>query len=207
MNANGTIAIFESGPDGVNGIGFDDVIGIPEGSIFRGARTIQPNVQSLNSAVWIGHTDDVGLGQVSHFELTDSPFNPQPIAANQGGFILPPTFRQREWTVSARLGGSEPTTPIRDRLSGNSPVDIAVDDIFNIGAAGDLTSNQNSNLVYADHSGKGMVKAGAPAANPRFVLVALGDSGTVDVVELDSGKVVKTIVVPGVRSLSHYWRQ
>jgi DNA-binding beta-propeller fold protein YncE len=207
LNGNGSIVIFESGPDGVNGIGFDSIVGIPEGALFRGARTLHNDVVSLNSAVWVPHVDQ-GHAVVSHFELTSSTVGPLPIAPSSGGFILPPTFRQREWSVNGRIGGVSATTPVKDRLSGTSPVDLAIDDIYNAGAIPDLTSNQNSNLIYADHSGKGAVRGGGISASaPRFLFVAFGDTGTVDVVEMDTGKRVKTLDVPGVGSLSYYWRQ
>ncbi len=203
LNANGTVAIYESGPDGVNGIGFDNIVGVPEQASFRRARKLMPDVKSLSSAIWIAHSDSSGLGQVSHLELTSSVIGPLPISPNSGGFILPPTFRQREWTVNGRIGG----VVAKARLSGNTPVDLAVDDIYNFGAAGDLVSNQISNLRYAPHSGKGMIKGGTTAAQPRLLFVACGDSGTVDAFELDTGNLVKTIEVPGVSTLSHYWRQ
>ncbi len=207
LNRNGSVAIFESGPDGTNGIGFDDIIGVPASAHFRGARSIMPDGRALNSAVWIGHVDDNGLGTISHFELTTSFFGPIPVNLNSGGFVQSPTLRQREWTVNGRLGGSSATTSVKDRLSGNAPVDLAVDDIRNFGAAPDLVSTQVGNIVYADHSGKGIMKGGAPASNPRFLFVALGDRGRVDVLEIATGKVLRRIDMPGVRALSHYWRQ
>ena len=67
-------------------------------------------------------------------------------------------------------------------------------------------------MIYADHSGKSQIKITpngqlVPSTTPRFVLVALSDTGKIDVVEVDSGKVVRTINAPGVSCLSHYWRQ
>ncbi|HHI79064.1 MAG TPA: YncE family protein [Planctomycetes bacterium] len=206
LNGDGTVAVFESGPDGINGIGFDNVIGVPNDAKFRGATTIQPDILSANSAVWVANTDANGFGVVTHLELTASPLGPLPIDASQGGFILPPTFRQRVWTVNGVLGGAK--ADATNRLSGNDPVDIALDDIYNVGALPDLRSTFISNLTYADHSGKGMLKAGNTIASlPRYLLVALGDVGKVDVVELDTGLVLARIAAPGVTSLCHYWRQ
>ncbi len=205
LNGDGTVAVFESGPDGINGVGFDNVIGTPEEAKFRNATTLQPDILSANSAIWVAHTDTSGFGVVSHLELTASPVGPLPINATGGGFILPPTFRQRVWTVSGTLGGAKNTT---NRLSGNDPVDLALDDVYNLGALPDLQSTFISNLTYADHSGKGMMKVGgAPASRPRYLLVALGDVGKVDVIELDTGQILARIAVPGVTSLCNYWRQ
>ena len=213
LNRNGTVAIYESGPNGVNGIGFNDIVGIPEQATFPRARKMENDVSSFSSAVWIAHKDANGLGQVSHLELTSSSVGQIPISPSQGGFILPPTFRQREWTVNGRIGGSTPTTPRKDRLSGNTPVDIAFDEMNNFGTWPDAQSLAVSNLVYADHSGKTQVKINpatgvpTPAITSRFIFVALADTGRIDVVELDTGQVVRTILAPGVRVLAHYWRQ
>ena len=211
LNSNGTVAIYESGPDGVNGIGFDDVIGIPEQATFKAARRMQRNPTSFVSSVYIAHVDDSNLGQISHLELTASSTGPLPISANSGGFILPPTFRQRQWTVNSRIGGAKPTNPLSDRLSGNAPVDFALEELNNVGAYVDMTSIQVSNLAYADHSGKSQVKVDplgnlVPAYTPRFMFVALADTGKVDVLEIKTSKVVATIDVPGVRVLSSYWK-
>ena len=207
LNANGTVAIYESGPDGVNGIGYDSIVGIPESAVFPGARRMQADIKSANSAVWICHVDGSNLGTVSHLELIDSPLGQQPISPNSGGFILPPTFRQREWGINGRIGGSSPTTKVRDRLSGNAPVDLAFDDVWNFGALGDAQSPVISNIAYADHSGKGMLKGAALASVPTYIFVALADTGKIDCIELDTGRRVRTIDCPGVRTLSHYWRQ
>ncbi|RMF96718.1 MAG: hypothetical protein D6741_10765, partial [Planctomycetota bacterium] len=210
LNSDGSIAVYESGPDGINGIGFNQIIGVPEAAHFRNATTIQPDIKSLVSAVWVAHQDPNGNGQVSHLELTASPTGPQPIDANNGGFILPPTFRQKVWSITGRIGGGSSSTNT-NFLSGNNVVDIAVDNLNNVGAYPDITSLFVGNLVYADHSGKGQVKnvngQSQPAIDPRFMFIALADTGKVDVVEIDTGKIVRTLSVPGVRVLADYWRQ
>ena len=207
LNRDGSVAVFESGPDGTNGIGFDDFVGVPEQATFRNGRRLMADTTVQASAIWVGHTDETGLGQVSHLELTSSQVGPIPINAGAGGFILPPTFRQREWTITGRIGGRTASTPIKDTLSGNSPIDMTFDDIFNNGALTDQQSNQISNLIYADHSGKSDAKVGAMATIPRFLFVAMGDTGKIDIMELDTGKRIKTIDCPGVKVLSGYWRQ
>jgi len=210
LNKDGTVAVFESGPDGVNGIGFDDMIGTAS-SIFRNARTMQPDVLSQSSAVWVCHQDDNGLGQISHLELLDSPTGAIPITPMSGGIILPPTFRQRQWGVNSKIGGSDPTTPKKDKLSGNSPADLAFDDITNLGSFPGVVSLQVSNLVYAPHSSKDLSRNSGgtiiPAATPRFLFVANPDVGKVDVFELDSGVLKRSIDLPGASVLCNYWRQ
>jgi len=52
LNGDGSVAIFESGPDGVNGWGFDDLIGrLP--FTFQNATAIQPDWTNLNGAFWL----------------------------------------------------------------------------------------------------------------------------------------------------------
>ena len=52
--------------------------------------------------------------------MTVSP-GPQPLNQNSAGFLLPPTFRQKEWGVQQTFGGFSPTNPNRDLLSGRAP--------------------------------------------------------------------------------------
>ncbi|MBK8098267.1 MAG: hypothetical protein IPK26_14240 [Planctomycetes bacterium] len=214
LNANGTIAVYESGPDGVNGIGFNDMIGTMPNIALPRARSILYDYTDPNSGLLIGHVDESGLGQISRLSLTTSPAGPQPLNPNIGGFIISPTYRQKEWTVVQRIGGLNPTTPVRDLLSGNSVIDLAVDEIYNNGGLlGQLTqfSTNFSSTPYL-HSGKHGIKLtpnGAPILPmvPILLFVALSDVGKVDVFEVATGRRVTTIDVPGVRVLASYWRQ
>jgi DNA-binding beta-propeller fold protein YncE len=213
LNSNGTVAVYESGPDGVNGIGFNDVIGTIPNANFPRARSMTYDVLSTNGGVMIGHVDDVGLGQVSRLNLTTAPFGQLPLNPSSGGFILPPTYRQKEWSVVQRYGGQNPTLPLSSFLSGNSVIDLAVDDMFNFGAAIGQTTPFNSAFLRTPyiHSGKHTLKTigGGPAVSsiPKLMFVALSDVGKVDVIEIDTARKILTIDVPGVRCVSHYWRQ
>jgi hypothetical protein len=157
--------------------------------------------------------DENGLGQVSRLALTSTPIGQQPLNPSSGGFILPPTYRQKEWTVVQRFGGLTATTPVRDLLSGSSIIDLATDDLVNFGGA--LGQATPFNLAYLRtpyfHSGKHTLKVagGAPifAVVPRFLFVALSDVGKVDVLEIESGRKIGSIDVPGVRVVASYWRQ
>ena len=42
---------------------------------------------------------------------------------------------------------------------------------------------------------------------PFFVFIALADKGMVDVVEIDTGRVIRRIPAPGVSVLSSYFKQ
>jgi DNA-binding beta-propeller fold protein YncE len=215
LNGNGTIAVYESGPDGVNGIGFNDIIGTVPNANFPRAQAMVIDITSNNGAVLIGHVDDQGLGQVSRLELTTSPTNPQPLNPNSGGFILPPTYRQKEWTVTKRYGGVNATTPgTRNRLTGNSVVDIAMDEMNNAGGLNGLVTT-HSTVASATppwgHSAKSAVKVVNGAAvfpiNPKLLFVAESDVGKVDVFEIATGTLIGSIDAPGVRMLCNYWRQ
>lgn len=213
LNSNGTVAIYESGPDGVNGIGFNDIIGSVTNVSFPRARALAFDHSNAQGGVFIGHTDEAGLGQVSRLNLTSSPPGILPLNPVSGGFILPPTYRQKEWTVTQRFGGQSPTTPVHDFLSGNSVVDLCSDDLFNIGAnlgQGNAFAPAYNVTPY-QHSGKHVLKAVpggvSPANFPRLLFVALSDTGNVDVFEIATGTRVATLSVPGVRVVSNYWRQ
>ena len=54
LNRTGRVSMFESGPNGVNGWGFDDIIGIPPFE-FQKPKRIQHDPINLNCAAWIVH--------------------------------------------------------------------------------------------------------------------------------------------------------
>jgi DNA-binding beta-propeller fold protein YncE len=212
LNSNGTVAIYESGPDGVNGIGFNDIIGSVTNVSFPRARAMVYDMTAALGGVYIGHTDDSGLGTVSRLSLTSTPVGALPIVPIAGGFILPPTYRQKEWTVTQRFGGISPGTPVHDLMSGDSVIDVCTDEMVNSGGLlGQLTPfNFGFDQTPYLHSGKHVVKnQGGPvvAYQPRLLFVALSDVGNVDVFELQTGTRIATIDAPGVRVVANYWRQ
>lgn len=213
LNSNGTVAIYESGPDGVNGIGFNDIISLVTNVSFPRARSLFYDMEAGQGGVFIGHVDDNGLGQISRLGMTSSPVGQLPLNPTIGGFILSPTYRQKEWTVTQRIGGFSAGAPLRDQLSGNSVVDLATDDLTNAGGLyGAATPfNLSFQATPYGHSGKHVLKATATgttkATNPRYLFVALSDVGRVDVFELQTSTRVASISVPGVRVVSSYWRQ
>ncbi|MDP6929562.1 MAG: hypothetical protein QF412_07665 [Planctomycetota bacterium] len=209
LNETGTIAMYESGPQGVNGIGFEDIIGTVPGESFRRARRVVYDPTSALGAILVPHVDSNGLGVVSRLELSSSPQGPQSTNQNNGGFIVPPTFRQKEWTTTFRYGGTNPSTPVKDLLTGNSPVDVAFDEMINIGGAPDQVTPYNSNVALPPmgHSGKGMVKGSLPPFTPKFLFIAMADTGNVDIIDLATGKKYPPVSVPGVASVVSYWRQ
>lgn len=213
LNGNGTVAVYESGPDGVNGIGFNDVIGTVANASFPRAKAIAYDHDAGQGGVFLGHVDDQGLGQVSRLWLTSSPPGQLPLNPSSGGFILPPTYRQKEWTVTQRIGGTDASTPVRDLLSGDSIVDICTDDMVNAGGLTGQVTPFNTSFVTTPytHSGKHVVKTNAGAAiqavSPKLLFVGLSDVGKVDVIEISTGTRRATISAPGVQVVASYWRQ
>ena len=213
LNSNGTVAIYESGPDGVNGIGFNDIIGSVTNVSFPRARAMIYDYSQQNGGVMIGHIDESGLGQVSRLGLTSTPIGQLPLNPSSGGFILPPTYRQKEWTVVQRIGGTPAPGSFVDQISGNSIIDMCHDDLQNYGGAGGQVSPFNSaaQLTPYFHSGKHTVKAVGGglvrAVLPKLLFIALSDVGSVDIFEIDTGTRLATISVPGVRVVANYWRQ
>lgn len=212
LNSNGTVAIYESGPDGVNGIGFNEIISLVTNETFPRARSMYYDTYAGNGGVFIGHVDESGLGQISRLWLTATPVGQLPLQQNTGGFVRPPTYRQKEWTVTQRFGGLQPNVPRSEFLSGNTVVDICTDDIFNNGGGYGQGTPFNAAFVTTpfNHSGKHQIKAGnapVPATAPKLLFLALSDVGKVDVFEIQSGTRITTIDVPGVRVVANYWRQ
>jgi hypothetical protein len=161
------------------------MIGVVPNATFPRATRIRYDYGSATGGMLIGHVDDFGLCQVSRLDLVSGPIGAQPINATSGGFILPPTFRQKEYGVSQRYGGTLPTTPVHAFLSGSSIADLCVNDLPNQGgAAGQLTPfNSGLSTPSFRHSRKDAIKGGGPAITPRFLFVALSDRGKIDVFE------------------------
>ncbi|MEO0478544.1 MAG: hypothetical protein AAF196_03600 [Planctomycetota bacterium] len=208
LNGDGTVTVFESGPDGTNGIGFDDIIGTIQPQ-FPDPTDIVFDYASQLGGFWVTHRDEFGVAQISRVELTGSPQGPVPIQQNTGNFVLPPTFRQKEWTVTDTIGGIGNGQPTTLNLSGNSVTTIAFDDLLTGGANPNQLTNFNGDRGQSiwSHSAKGAILGGAPASTPNLMFVALSDVGLVDVVDLRARVVLATIDAPGVSVLSNYFRQ
>ncbi|MCA8958409.1 MAG: hypothetical protein KDC87_20190, partial [Planctomycetes bacterium] len=213
LNSNGTVAVWESGPDGVNGIGFNDIIGtIPE-VVFRNPRKMGVDNTSQMGGAFVSHVDEFGNGQVSRFEMTSSPGQVQ-LNPNTGGFLLPPTFRQKEWKVTQTYGGFSASNPTRDLLSGRAPGEMAADEMYNLGDLPGQTTQKNSSIANSPslRSVKDTIKFinGTPFLpyNPRFLFIALTDRGVIDVFDIGTAEKVRVIELGGTPSVvSAYWRQ
>ncbi|MFT7516525.1 MAG: hypothetical protein ACI84O_000308 [Myxococcota bacterium] len=195
---NGDMKIFESGPDGLQGIGFDEFIGEPllDGrSGFENPSSILINPGSSKHSVFVAYAPPSGAF-IDDIWLDSSPTGAVNIRLSPG-VVADPSRRGKEWLMIKQY---------KDVFSSSSIRDMAVDDLNNFGA---ITTSYSvfggSNLV--PHSSKALSRAGAAVSLPRF-LFAASSAGFIDVLNITAGTVaVPPIRTEGVSVLAHYWRQ
>ena len=222
LNSNGRVSLYESGPAGINGIGFDTVIGTPAPT-FNNPKAMHADVTTLNSGVWIAHEnqlneegDPTGLqgGAISKLGMFSGSVGVIPL---DPGFFVDPQIRDIEFRVIASIGS--------DQLTG-VPVDLAFDNLRNLGVMGNLTT-QFSSGFSVQVNGKSIVKLanGVPrlANAPHYLFAAMptspegGGNGAVDVIDILSGfqrvdtnpfmEGTNSISVSNPRILMDYFRQ
>ena len=192
LNRTGDLAIFESGPNTVNGWGFDDIIGVTN-QRFRNPKGIQPDVLELRSGVWVLHEGplDPVTNQLAGGEEEGAATNIVVSSSTTGAIPLSvsafsiPNFRDMNFSIKVSMG--------EERLSG-VPIDMAFDNMLNLGAV------INFSTVFSAGSpiplnGKSLVRAtpqtngAAPVSVPRFAFFAVPNpnqgTGVVDVISLD----------------------
>jgi YVTN family beta-propeller protein len=221
MNRSGRLAIFESGPNSVNGWGYDDVIGIAS-QTFRSPKAMQIDPLDLRSAVWIAHEGPInlqndapgpfGVGAMSKIVCQSGiqgqlPLNFQSLAI--------PQFRDLAYAIQVSIGTQQ--------LSG-VPVDLAFDDLRSLsGLPNFVTTFTAGSPVQIN--GKSVVRGGCPQVvntnEPKYMFVAVPNSlngtGVVDVILIDGtfGRVdtdpfhsgVQSIAAPNVQVVMDYFRQ
>ena len=200
VSSTGEMTIFESGPDGIQGIGYDDFIGAPSldgRSGFPIASALCMDPSSNQHAVFVAYSDG-GVGVIDQIWLESAPLGQ--VLLRQGGGLIDPNRRSKEWRLNRQF---------RDVFSSSSILDLAVDDLNNLGGV-PLALSQNVGGIVL-HSGKGMhrVVGGAqvPVSTPKL-LFAANSNGLVDVIQLTTGsRFVEPIKVAGAAVLCHYWRQ
>jgi hypothetical protein len=211
--------VFESGPDGVNGWGYDDTIGSLPFRFFQ-PKAIQPDVQRLNSAVWIVHENPLTVNGDPTGQTGGALSNVGISSANSGiiplstGPVVNPQFRNIEFGVFTSVGEG----PIG--LSG-VPTDMAFDNMLNVSALTNF-STQFSAGQPLSINGKAIIRfngnAYAPTAAPQFMFLAVPNPGVVDVLELSTGTVqrvdanvfqsgVQSISAPNVQVVADFFRQ
>ncbi|MSR62374.1 MAG: hypothetical protein EXS08_08015 [Planctomycetes bacterium] len=218
LNQNGSVAIFESGPDGINGFGFDDTIATLPFRFLR-PKTIQPDPTNLNSGVWIVHESPLnsegsptgqGGGAISTVGITGGfvgqiPLDPGPFSS--------PQLRDLSFSVLASIGEGA------GGLSG-IPVDIAFDNLRNLSALTNYSTTFSPGNPR-DFNGKAIVKVnGVPlqATAPSFMFAAVPNPGVIDVYDMSGGAFdrvdtnafrngVQSIPAPNATVLMDYFRQ
>lgn len=206
LNGNGTVAVYESGPDGPNGWGLDDVVAVPPFR-FAAPKAMALDPLRLGGAVWIAHEDGQGRGTVSSLALVNA-------APGQQLLIDNPLHDDLRFAVTARLG-PEVLTGI--------PVDLAFDDLRNLGAFPNAANafSAGSPLSVNGKSQVKFVEGDFHAANnPQFLFVCVPESSqggsVIDVIErrtrarLDTNPFeagTQSISVPGARMVVDYFRQ
>jgi len=218
LNDDGSLSVFESGPDGINGIGFDDIVATLALPLHR-PKALQVSIQDTNSAVYVLHEDPLDLtghltgqagGAVTKIGLKGGSPGVIPLGVDAFG---PPHLRFLEIGVLDSLGEG-PTG-----LSG-VPVDLAFDDQLNLGALPNLYSNFSAGSPVA-MNGKGLMKNIGipwPASAPSFLFLAVPSAGVVDALDLVGGSHdrvdtdpflpgTQSIPAAGVSGLMNYFRQ
>ena len=219
LGTDGRLSVFESGPDGVGGWGYDDIVTtLP--SPFRNPQALQVDPRSLESAVYVLHEgpldfDGVPTGQpggaLTRVGIRSGssgvlPFGPR-------DHLAPPHLREIEFGVlAASLGEGLPG------LSG-IPVDIAFDDQLNLSALTNFTTVFSAGQPLSVN-GKALVRFVTgnvwPANFPRFAFLAVPGELRIDVIDLVAGARfdanvfqpgVQSLEVTGVSGLMDYFRQ
>jgi hypothetical protein len=218
LDRAGRVSLIESGPNGPNGWGFDDVV-LQTPFRFRAPQAIQPDHARLGSGVWIAHRGQLapdgtptGLtgGAVSNLVLDSTLSGQIPLLPGEL-----PNPRGLSLRVERSIGS--------DQLSG-FPTDLAFDDQRNLGAletyntvfsVGSPVAVNGKNLVR-DVAGVGVLHTNEPTY--LFVPTHTGTtaSAVVDVIDLRTGERVDTnpfrdgvqsIPAPGARRVMDYFRQ
>ncbi len=127
------VVVYESGPDGPQGIGCNNVLGSlpttgsdveifePRGLVY----SPYANDQGLYAGgVYVTHRDNSGAGMISHIQFTHQAlFGPLPCVLPPGNFFIPPGFNVREFEVVGQWGASGQTP-----LLGSKPSSVVLTD-------------------------------------------------------------------------------
>ncbi len=203
LERSGRLSLFESGPNGPNGWGYDDVI-LRSTFRFLAPQAIQPDHSRLESGVWIahagrldpqGHPTDLRGGALTNVFLEGTP-GQQPLRPDE-----PPHARFLQLSLARSIGS--------DQLTG-LPTDLAFDDQRNLGA---LTNYHTvfSHGTPVPANGKSLVRdvlgVGVLSTNePTYAFVPTrsfrDEQELIDVIDLRTGLRVDTnSFVAGVQSI------
>ena len=210
LNRNGRLAIFESGPNTVNGWGYDDIIGIASVTL-KQPKAIQPDHVDLRSAVWVAHEGPIdlqtnqagpdGIGAVTKLVVESASTVAGPLTLNTQS-LFTPQFRDMFIGVQISIG-----TP---QISG-VPVDLAFDNQRNLAGLPNTVTPWTIGTP-TPINGKSLVRGACFGAvvntnEPRYMFVAvpnpLSGTGVVDVVRIDLGfaRIDTNAFQPGIQSI------
>lgn len=226
LNRDGRLAIYESGPSGINGWGYDDIVGAANFTMEEPQRIIA-DPRETRGAVWVAHQNQLspdgspsGLtgGALTQVVIDSTTTGIIPLnSANLGT----PQFRQMSIVVQGSFGNGILT---------GVPTDIALDDMANNSLTPNLLSPYGAGVPLAVN-GKALVRSQFQNGNntgnvviaklPEYLFAAIPNSsegpGVVDVLKISTGlsrfdtdaylSGIQSIPVPGVRGLTDYWRQ
>ena len=226
LNRSGAMALFESGPNGVNGWGFDDVVGILPFD-FQAPKTIQIDPIFLDASVYVVHEGAIdpdtavagplGEGAISRLRIESGIFGQ--VLLTQSG-IGASNFRDLAFSVPLSLNQSV------GQLSG-IPIDIAFDNQRNFGGLPGPRSDFSAGSPVPANN-KSQIRDTQGSAIPvnssesQFLFAAVpnpvGASGVIDVLALgitgtprfDTNPYVdgvQSVPVPQVSVLADYFRQ
>ena len=224
------VLVYESGPDGFGGIGYDDILDpVPEKSstgnqwlpiqeprgICWDPAYYQQNV--LSGGCYVAHRAG-SHAMVSRIQFTaqQGPNGPIFLIPNSGSIGGTPGFGKRIFSITAQWGGAE------SPLSGNVAVDVALQDYnrnawlnenwignFYVTSVADLGQNPLTELPANNkHPIRILFGAIAVTYSPDRMFVSYQHTPVIDVIDPTSSQVIKTITgLPmGARVLKTYFK-
>jgi len=217
LDRSGHVTLFESGPNGVNGWGFDEIIWRTP-YVFQHPQAIQPDPLSLKPSVWIAHevrldangqpTSQLG-GAVTNLAVDSALPGPLPLAPGEL-----PNLRFRTLRIEASIGD--------DQLTGK-PTDIAFDDQRNLGILPVVPEPFSFDTPIPINGKHPVRQVNGTAFNTNeatylFVPVRGAQPGQehIDVIQIINGQRIDTdpylpglqsIPVPGASVVANYFRQ
>jgi len=207
LNRNGDLTLFESGPNGVNGWGYDDTIGVAPFSFFN-PKKISLNYDFIGGSVWIVHENPLNTdggptgetgGAITRIDIDSAIFGVLPLTGFN--FFINPQFRDMSLKVRVSIGPSQLT---------GIPVDIVYDELNNLGAMQNFRPQQGVGTPILIN-GKSFVRpvpgGATPTVFPDFMLAAVPNSnegpGVIDVISLNAGftRFDTDLYLPGTQSI------
>ena len=224
-----SVVVYESGPDGPQGIGCNNVLGAlpsqssnqtiiePRGMCY----SPYPDPEGLYAGgVFVAHRDENGFGLITHIQFTHQAlYGPLPCVLPPGRFYISPGFNVHLFDIVGRWGDNDGS-----RLLGSKPSSVVLDD-FRAEAYRMIPAQPPSNDLrgapgYGGASSRHPIRFLAPS-DPRFphmpvvepdrMYVAFEDSDTIQILDpVRVGVTVGTVEPAGIgikKLISYYSSQ